>query len=278
MPLSLSRRQFLAGGSALLSAAALVDGFVVEPNAIEVTRHDLSIPGLPHDLEGLRIACVTDLHLSRGVSTVARATLTALGRERPDVVALIGDMCNRRHDLRDLIGWTRAARGTVATVATLGNWEHHAGIDRLSAERAYDLAGTELLYNSLTRVTRRGATLALVGIDDPVEGEPDLAAALAGTRAGEPTVWLIHGPGYVDGVARDIAPRPSALLAGHTHGGQIRLPLYTPYTPYGSGRFVAGWYRDTVAPLYVSRGIGTVGIPARLFCPPELPVFTLRTA
>src|SRR2546430_12988376 len=72
------------------------------------------------------------------------------------------------------------------------------------------------------------------------------------------------------------SPRPAAVLSGHTHGGQMRLPFYTPYTPYGSGRFVAGWYRDTLAPLYVSRGIGTVGIPARLFCPPELPIFTLR--
>src|SRR5438445_10875621 len=73
----------------------------------------------------------------------------------------------------------------------------------------------------------------------------------------------------------DVAPRPAAILAGHTHGGQIRLPFYTPYVPYGSGRFVAGWYKDTVAPLYVARGVGTVGIHARLFCPPELPVFTL---
>jgi len=72
-----------------------------------------------------------------------------------------------------------------------------------------------------------------------------------------------------------VAPRPAAILAGHTHGGQIRLPFYTPYVPYGSGRFVAGWYKDTVAPLYVARGVGTVGIHARLFCPPELPVFTL---
>ena len=77
-------------------------------------------------------------------------------------------------------------------------------------------------------------------------------------------------------IRRDRFPAPAAILSGHTHGGQIRLPFYAPYTPYGSGRFVAGWYRDTLAPLYVSRGIGTVTIPARLFCLPELAVFTLR--
>jgi predicted MPP superfamily phosphohydrolase len=80
----------------------------------------------------------------------------------------------------------------------------------------------------------------------------------------------------VDHITPGSVPRPAAIISGHTHGGQVRLPLYTPYTPYGSGRFVAGWYRDTLAPLYVSRGIGTVVLPARLFCPPELPIFTLR--
>ncbi len=279
-PAPLSRRRFLAAATGALGAAALGDGFLVEPTAIEVSRHDIPVPGLAPALAGLRIACVTDVHLHRGVSAAGRAALVALARERPEVVVLIGDICNRRGDLHDLVAWARDARGTAATVATLGNWEHHAGIDRASAERAYGLAGVELLYNSLARVTvgEGGATLALVGIDDPVRGRPDLAAALAGTRAAEPSIWLIHGPGYVDGVRRDVSPRPAAVLAGHTHGGQIRLPFWTPYTPPGSGRFVAGWYADTVAPLYVSRGIGTVGIPARLFCPPELPMFRLQQA
>jgi len=175
-----------------------------------------------------------------------------------------------------LAAWARQARGSAATFATLGNWEHDAGIDRFTGERVYDRAGVELLYNSTGRVTVGGATLAVVGIDDPVLGEPDLPTALAGVRAGDVSTWVMHGPGYVDTVPRQTAPKPAAILAGHTHGGQIRLPFYTPYTPVGSGRFVAGWYRDTVAPLYVSRGIGTVLVPARLFCPPELPVFTLR--
>jgi predicted MPP superfamily phosphohydrolase len=80
----------------------------------------------------------------------------------------------------------------------------------------------------------------------------------------------------VDGVPRERFPAPAAIIAGHTHGGQIRLPFYAPYTPWGSGRFVAGWYHDTLAPLYVSRGIGTVTIPARLFCLPEVALFTLQ--
>src|SRR5881628_2195531 len=214
----LTRRRFLLGAAGAFGAAALGDAFGVEPTAIDVTRHDLPVPQLPPALAGVRIACVTDVHLSRGVPPSARALVARLAVERP---------------------------------------------------------GVELLYNSTARVTLRGATLTVVGIDDPVLGQPDLPRALAAVGAEDHSIWMVHAPGYVDSVPRDVAPRPAAILAGHTHGGQIRLPFYTPYVPYGSGRFVAGWYKDTVAPLYVARGVGTVGIHARLFCPSELPVFTL---
>ncbi len=276
MPLSLSRRRFLTATAGAVAAVALGDGFLIEPAAIEVTRHDLVVPGLPHELEGFRLACIADVHLCGGIDRAARAALEHLARERPHVVTLVGDICNHREDLRHLIAFARRARGTVATVATLGNWEHDAGIDRGTAERAYGLAGVELLYNSTTRVRIGTAALTVVGIDDPVQGHPDVAAAVRGVDGGAPTVWVVHAPGYVDRIAAGSVPRPAAIISGHTHGGQVRLPFYTPYTPYGSGRFVAGWYRDTLAPLYVSRGIGTVAIPARLFCSPELPIFTLR--
>ena len=276
MPISLSRRRFLVGAAGALGAAALGDGFLIEPSSIVVTRHDIPVPGLPHELEGFRIACVTDVHLDNGIHHPARATLEHLARERPHLVALIGDICNERIDLKDLVAFARRAAGSVATVATLGNWEHNAGIDRRTAERAYSLAGAELLYNSTTRVRVGKATLRVVGIDDPVLGDPDVATAVRGLDGGDPTVWVVHAPGYVDQVPPGKVPRPAAIMSGHTHGGQLRLPGYTPYTPYGSGRFVEGWYRDTLAPLYVSRGIGTVVVPARLFCPPELPIFTLH--
>ncbi|PYO78920.1 MAG: metallophosphoesterase [Gemmatimonadetes bacterium] len=280
MPISLTRRQFVLGATGLLGAAALGDGFLVEPTAIQVSRHDLVVPGLGPDLENLRIACISDVHLHHGVPRAAAAALPRLAGERPppDVVVLIGDICNRRSDLASLTAWARDARGTRATFATLGNWEHDAGIDRLTAERAYSQAGVELLYNSNARVGVGPSALTIVGIDDPVVGEPDVAAAVRGLDASDPALWVLHAPGYVDGIPRDRFPRPAAILAGHTHGGQVRLPFYTPYTPSGSGRFVAGWYRDTIAPLYVSRGIGTVLFDARLFCPPEIAMFTLRRA
>ena len=279
MPISLSRRQFLGLTTGVIGAAVASDGFLIEPRAVQVTRHDIAIPGLAPALDGFRIACVTDVHISHGVRRGGRAMLELLARERPHLVALVGDICNHRTDLADLVRFARDAAGSVATVATLGNWEHDAGIDRVTAERAYDRAGVELLYNTATRVRIDGgkAALTVVGIDDPVLGHPDVPRAVRDVRDSDNTIWVLHAPGFVDRVAPGSAPTPAAILSGHTHGGQVRLPFYTPYTPYGSGRFIAGWYRDTLAPLYVSRGIGTVAIRARLFCPPELPIFTLRS-
>ena len=277
--MSISRRYFVLGGVGALSAAVLGDAFLIEPTAIDVSRHVVPVPGLPPGLSGVQIACLTDVHLGGGVSPAAHAALEVLARERPHVVVLTGDICNHEEDLPTLIAWARDARGTAATFATLGNWEHDAGIDRVTAERAYDRAGVELLYNTATRVRIDGgkAALTVVGIDDPVLGHPDVPRAVRDVRDSDNTIWVLHAPGFVDRVAPGSAPTPAAILSGHTHGGQVRLPFYTPYTPYGSGRFIAGWYRDTLAPLYVSRGIGTVAIRARLFCPPELPIFTLRS-
>ncbi|HXE56707.1 MAG TPA: hypothetical protein VNK43_01790 [Gemmatimonadales bacterium] len=120
-----------------------------------------------------------------------------------------------------------------------------------------------------------GRRVGVVGLDDPVEGTPDLGPAGDGGRD-EVTIWLVQAPGVVDAITPEAARPPDLILGGHTHAGQVRVPLLPPVRPVGSGRFVAGWYRDAVAPLYLSRGVGTSGVPFRFGAPPELPVFTLR--
>jgi hypothetical protein len=144
--------------------------------------------------------------------------------------------------------------------------------------------GGTVLYRNLRVADDHGNVL----LDAPLTGPgkpPGFREGTRGTRLamalarspyvprGTPRIVLSHSPDIVlEASTRGI----DAVIAGHTHGGQVRLPFYTPYTPTGSGRFVSGWYRDTLAPLYVTRGIGTVLVPARLFCRPELAVFTLR--
>ena len=159
----------------------------------------------------------------------------------------------------------------------LGNWEHRVGAVGQLASETYRSAGVDLLVNSSLRVDCGGAPLTLVGLDDPVAGSPDLVTARKNVAPGTTEIWLVHAPGYLDHPP-ETKDRPALLLAGHTHGGQIRIPLLPPVKPTGAGRFIEGWYHDTFAPLYVSRGVGTTGIPARFLCPAELPIFTLRSA
>ena len=202
--------------------------------------------------------------------------MTLVSAARPDITLFTGDMCEHQDQLANLQRVIAACRGRLATFVIMGNWEYAAGITPARLARTAEAAGAELLFNQ-ARVVRVGsASLAIVGLDDPRAGHADPDKALLGVPSGATTVWTFHAPGLTDRLSPDRYPRPTFIAAGHTHGGQIRLPPIPALTPPGSGRFVAGWYRDAFAPLYVSRGIGTTEIRARFLCPPEVPLFTLR--
>jgi uncharacterized protein len=274
--MQISRRQFLAGAGAT-GAAIGADAFGYEAHHVVLSRHEVRVRGLPSGLNGLRIAQVSDVHFP-GNQLAARAALEHLGRERPDIVLLTGDMTESAQAMSQVRDFAADARGSLATVALLGNWEYRAGVQGDVARDGYRQAGVDLLVNATKRVDVGGAPLNLVGLDDAVAGQPDLVEARRDALPGATEIWLIHSPIFAEHPPDGVAPRPILLLAGHTHGGQIRIPLLPPVKPVGAGRFLEGWYYDTFAPLYVSRGVGTTGIPARFRCSAELPIFTLRAA
>ncbi|HEU4648623.1 MAG TPA: metallophosphoesterase [Gemmatimonadales bacterium] len=271
----ISRRAFLSAAAAAGASAVAGDMFAVEPRRLVVSRHELPVRRLSPRLDGLRVAHVTDVHLPANTA-VAEEVLGVLARERPEVVLFTGDICETSAAESALAGYLRRAHGTVASFATLGNWEYRGGLGGEAGRRAYEAGGVPLLINAHETIELHGAALTFVGLDDYVAGEPNPNVALQARPRGVPEIWLTHAPELADRLPFGLSARPALLLAGHTHGGQIRVPGFPAYTPFGSGRFVAGWYRDTFAPLYVSRGIGTADVRARFFCPPELPIFTLR--
>jgi predicted MPP superfamily phosphohydrolase len=273
--MKMTRRRFLAGLGAV-GAAVGADAFGLEATRVLVSRHDVRVLGLPRALDGLRIAQISDVHLP-GNQLAARAALDHVRRERPEVVVLNGDMTESAQAVSQVREFAAAARGTLGTVAVLGNWEYRAGVVGQRAQEAYENTGVDLLINRSKVLNVGGAALALVGLDDALTGRPDLSGARAGLRSDCTEIWLVHEPSLADQLHQGPSAHPALLLAGHTHGGQIRIPFLPPVKPIGAGRFLEGWYRDTFAPLYVSRGIGTTGIPARFRCPAELPIFTLRT-
>ncbi len=272
--MKISRRQFVAGVGAA-GAAVAADAFGFEAYRVLPTRHEVRIAGLPSGLDGLRIAQVSDVHFP-GSRIAARAALDLLNQERPDIVLLTGDMTESLKALDEVRAFAGEAHGSLATVAVLGNWEYRAGAMGRVAVDTYRSAGVDLLVNQSKVVDVGGVPLTLVGLDDPVMGTPDLSKARQSVVRGSTEIWLLHAPGFVDKLLVGMQAAPAFLVAGHTHGGQIRIPFLPPVKPVGAGRFLEGWYYDAAAPLFVSRGVGTTGIPARFRCPAELPVFTLR--
>ena len=139
-----------------------------------------------------------------------------------------------------------------------------------------------LAENGLTELTntgvwleRGGSRLRLCGVDDWATGRPDLRRALGDTRLGDACLLLSHNPDFVEHI-RD--PRVDLVLSGHTHGGQVVLPLIgAPVTAsrYGQ-KYVHGLVQGPSARVYVSRGVGTIGPPVRFGCPPEVTLLTLR--
>lgn len=270
----LTRRRLLTAGglcAAGLPTVGAIDGFLVTPRRLDVTDHAVASRE-PHAAARLRLAQVSDLHHHR-IGTLETRLLTALHDARPDVVVFTGDMIDRRADLWQLETFLRECPAAPHRFAILGNWEHWAGVPREALERLYERHGIELLVNRSSEITTHGTRVRITGLDDLRGGLPDASAALAQADPAPNHLLLAHCP-----LSRDQVPLPAEhpvdfMLAGHTHGGQV-APLGVALTlPGGSGRYVAGWYRDAGPPMYVSRGIGTSMVPVRIGATPELARF-----
>jgi predicted MPP superfamily phosphohydrolase len=253
---------FVAGALSAAALGALLHAALVEPRRIEVTRHTV---GLALD-EPLTIAHLTDLH-TRGLGMRERRMLTLLEREHPDVIVVTGDIVADRGTLAEALPVLARLRARLGVWAVRGNWEHWRSAGNEAA--ALGSVGVGLLDNQ-ARALQPGIWLA--GFDDALAGRPDPDAALHGIPDGAVVIGLFHSPAFFDRVAGRI---PLAF-AGHTHGGQVRLPGLPPFwLPRAVGRYVAGWFERSGSRLYVSRGIGTTILPLRFDCRPELAIVTL---
>lgn len=270
------RRRLLLGAGAVVGAGAL-DAFAIEPAWLGVTEHDVPVPGLPRALEGFRVAQVTDAHL-KSMGRVERAIVDAVRLAQVQLVVLTGDIIDRPASLAVLAELCTSLRQAGAEVlATLGNWEHWGGFTAPGLAREYERLGARLLVDEAAVV----AGVIVTATDDGYAGAPrwdrTLASLAEVAGSGAPRLLLTHSPAMFDRVPSE-APRFDLALAGHTHGGQVRLGPWAPLVPPGSGRYVKGFYDTPVGRAYVSRGTGTSIVPARFLCRPELPVFRLVRA
>jgi hypothetical protein len=273
------RRRFL-GGAAVLGAAGVVGALPALAEEIEdsplAERVTFEIPGLDPAHDGLRVAQLSDLHVGKRTSPATiRAAIATANAFQPDLVVLTGDYLSRRRDevrgMREQLGGLRAP-----TLAVLGN--HDVWVDPHGAAAALRAHGYEVLENAWTTLRVRGAPLAVVGVGDHLTRRDDVLAATRGLRpAGPPPLVLAHGPRTADKLRA--LGRPALCLSGHTHGGQINVPILTPLLLASIREpYVRGLYRLGEVQLYVNRGVGMSGLRLRVNSPAEVTLATLRRA
>jgi uncharacterized protein len=261
-----------------VAAAGLGWGWF-EAGWVRLRELELELPGLPAELDGLRIAHLSDFHLgvpSRGVRAVERAVDWAAER-RPDLVAITGDLLTHPRGeprLRDLIG-----RLPVPTFAVLGN--HDVAISRDPQARASnlrELGPATLLRDDGVLVEFRGRSVWIAGTHPRliVRGEPKLDPNTL-SRDADLRILLCHYPRVFD---RLEPGRFDLVLAGHMHDGQIAVPYPGGKIRLGhlSARYPRGVYRSEGATMHVSPGLGTTFVPFRFAARPEATELVLRSS
>ena len=272
-PRGITRRSLLrlaTGVTAGLVVGEVSYGALYERHHLAVTRSDLPCRGLPAALDGLRVGLITDTHHSAytGLPLIERA-VALLQRESPDLVLLGGDYVTRRNrayipEAATPFGALRAAHGVFGV---LGNHDDEIGVPRVLRRQ-----GVTVLRDARTRLTIRGETVDLLGVDYWTQ-RLDRIAPLARGRAPF-SIMLAHDPRRL---WEATALRIPLVLSGHTHGGQVSLPLIgAPAAQKYPVAYGSRVVEDTT--LFVSRGVGTVLVPCRIDCPPEVALLTLRPA
>lgn len=271
------------------AAGLAVYSAVIDRHWLETSYYDVHLPGLGADLDGFRAVQLSDIHIDEFTEPFfVREAVDRINGLAPDAVFLTGDFVT--HQLAP----KKFAEGSAWQCANIlnglkcrqryaifGNHDVLVGEDVVG--EALKDNGIRVLRNWHVPIERGNARLWLAGLDDPVEGRPDPDASIPPSirgREDEPVILLCHAPDYADQLVKHPASEAVALmLSGHTHGGQVRLPfvplLHLP--PLGK-KYIEGWFQVGPMQLFVNRGLGTVGVPVRFACAPELTVFTLRSS
>ncbi|WP_437811718.1 metallophosphoesterase [Sorangium sp. So ce1078] len=280
-----ARRAFLANGAAgsafLIGGGSAVYGALVGRHDYVIEEIAIPIQGLPRSLDGFSIVQLSDIHLGMFVGEPEmRAAEDLVRKARGDLIVMTGDLIDFNPTYAEHLGRLTRRLGPLAregVAAIPGNHDHFAGID--AALGALERGGARVLSNRGCVVGGAGGAFALLGVDDVWArgrvpgGGPDLGRALADVPRDLPRVLLCHNPVFFPDAAGEVALQ----LSGHTHGGQVN-PLVRPadlVLPHG---YVAGLYQRGSARLYINRGFGTAGPPARIGAPPEVSRIVLVAA
>lgn len=256
--------------------------FWLEPASIYNENYQIRLPNWPAACDGVRVAVLADLHVGspfNGLDKLDRIVELTV-KAKPDLILLAGD-----YVIHGVLGGTKVAPEEIAkslrslaaplgVFAVLGNHDWWENAPRI--ERALQSAGISVLEDSSVLVKRDSCVFQLVGLSDLWEGPRRYRTALAQIKSGIPAVAFTHNPDAFT----EIPNRVDLMIAAHTHGGQVYLPLFgRPIVPskYGQ-RFAAGHIVENGRHLFVSTGLGTSVIPVRFLVPPEISLLTIQSA
>lgn len=272
------RLRRLAVASAALGAGGLLYAREVEPRRLEVVRLELTLPRLAAEFDGYRVVQIGDLHLDDWSKPARLGRISDLvNAERPDLIVVTGDFASysaKRLDTEKLVGALGRLSAPDGALAILGNHDYLTDVD-LIRHCIRESGLTELLNEAVT-LGRGGSELHVAGIDDVMEGRSRLDLVLRELPEGGAAVLLAHEPDFADVAAA--TGRFDLQLSGHSHGGQVRVPLLgKAVLPPFSQRYTRGLHEVGGMLLYTSRGFGTVHARLRFGCRPEITVLTLRS-
>jgi len=244
-----------------------------EANTLTVEEVTITLDRFPLKLDGLRVVHLSDTHHSpfTDLEHISRA-VDISNKLEPDIVFLTGDYVSHNADyiapVAEVLGSLRSQFGTFAC---LGNHDHWTDADLVTHLLRGE--GINVLINEGLRFEARQASFWLAGVDDYMAGKTDVPAALKGSYPDEPKILLAHNPLIF---RQSVRAKIDLTLSGHTHGGQIKMrdpeKRILPRRKLSSGL-----HRRNESQIYITRGIGTVVVPARYQCPPEISLLELRT-
>jgi predicted MPP superfamily phosphohydrolase len=246
----------------LLFLIPLLYGFFLEPNWLAVYHYEL----VGNVRSPIKIAHLSDLHL-RKFGFLERKLVDTLKAEIPDIILVTGDTLDDERSIEVAWSFFHDLAPPLGVWGVLGNWENWS---RFNTKELFLSLRIKLLKDETAQVR---TDVALFGFDDAFSGKPDRALTSQKDLSQEFCIALFHSPAFFDKLER----RCPLSLAGHTHGGQLRLPFFGPlWLPPESGPYVSGWYESNGSKLYVSRGTGTSILPIRFMSRPEISFITIR--
>lgn len=277
-----TRRKFFRIAAGTGVAALALDTTLVAPNLPQIIRKEIALRRWPSQLDGFTVVVLSDFHYDPYFSVhPLRASINMVNELRPDLIVLTGDFVSV-----PTVGSQKEAAAEVDPCAVLlrqmqarhGLWailgNHDALTDPHHIVDSLRAAGIQVLLDESAAIERNGGRFWLSGVKDVLEQKPSLDAALRGIPADEPVLLLAHEPDFADYVAR----YPVDLqLSGHSHGGQVRIPFVRPlFLPGLARKYIWGLYKIGPLTLYTNAGLGTVVLPIRMNCPPEITLLTIR--